>query len=144
MNGLKNMELGHELVDRDWKRSMRIHLDLDNSGKMDLIKKRKVMKKAKKKLYPIQTVQPSCQLKIIILQRGWVMVGRLEKNGSECKLHNASVIRIWGTKKGLGEIAGNGPTKDTVLDKCYGVVEFDYLTVVASISVEESKWAKEL
>lgn len=84
--------------------------------------------------------EPCGPIKIAILQRGWVMVGRFERTGSDCKLHNAHVIRIWGTKNGIGEIAGNGPTKDTVLDKCYGVVEFDYLTVVALVSVEESKW----
>lgn len=89
-------------------------------------------------------IQPSGPLKIVILQRGWIMVGRFERNGSDCKLHNASVIRVWGTKKGLGELALNGPTKDTVLDKCGGVVEFDYLTAVAVIAVEEIKWAKEL
>jgi hypothetical protein len=89
-------------------------------------------------------VQPSGPAKIIILQRGWIMVGRLERNGSDCKLHNASTIRSWGTTKGLGEIASNGPTSKTLLDKCHGVVEFDYLTVVASISVEESKWANVL
>ena len=83
-------------------------------------------------------------IKIVILQRGWVMVGRFEKNGSECKLHNASVIRVWGTKKGLGEIALGGPTKDTILDNTNGVVEFDYLTVVASISVKEESWVKHL
>jgi len=83
-------------------------------------------------------------IKIVILQRGWVVVGRFEREGSECKLHNASVIRIWGTKKGLGEIALGGPTKDTVLDKTNGVVEFDYLTVVASISVKEESWVKHL
>lgn len=79
-------------------------------------------------------------MKIVILQRGWVMIGKLERNGSECKLHDASVIRIWGTTKGLGEIAMNGPTSKTVLDKCGGLVEFDYLTVIAAISVDESKW----
>ena len=79
-------------------------------------------------------------IKIVILQRGWVMVGRFERNGSDCKLHNASVIRVWGTTKGIGEIAANGPLKDTKLDKTYGVVEFDYLTVVASVSVSEDKW----
>lgn len=84
------------------------------------------------------------EIKIVILQRGWVMVGRFERNGSDCKLHQASVIRKWGTTKGLGEIAGNGPTKDTVLDKCYGVVEFDYLTVVASISVKGELWENKL
>lgn len=83
-------------------------------------------------------------VKIVILQRGWVMVGRFERNGSDCKLFNASVIRSWGTKKGLGEIAKDGPTKDTVLDPCNGLVEFDYLTVVATISCDEKSWKKEL
>ena len=81
-------------------------------------------------------------IKIVILQRGWVMVGRLEKNGSECKLHSASVIRNWGTTKGLGEIAGSGPTKDTKIDATNGLVEFDYLTVVATISCNAYAWAK--
>ncbi|MFA6067546.1 MAG: hypothetical protein WC810_03095 [Janthinobacterium sp.] len=83
-------------------------------------------------------------IKIVILQRGWVMVGRLERNNSNCKLHNAAVIRSWGTTKGLGEIAKNGPTDKTFLDKTYGVVEFDYLTVVASITCEVSKWINKL
>jgi hypothetical protein len=82
--------------------------------------------------------------KIVILQRGWVMIGKLEKNGSECKLHNASVIRNWGTTKGLGELATEGKKKDTKLDKCGGVVEFDYLTVVATIAVNEALWKNEL
>lgn len=82
-------------------------------------------------------------IKIVILQRGWVMVGYFERNGNDCKLSKASVIRKWGTTKGLGEIA-KGPLKDTILDKCYGVVEFDYLTVVAMIAVEESSWANKL
>lgn len=79
-------------------------------------------------------------LKIVILQRGWVMIGKLERNGSECKLHNASVIRNWGTTRGLGELATEGKKKDTKLDPCGGVVEFDYLTVVATIAVDASKW----
>lgn len=83
-------------------------------------------------------------IKIVILQRGWIMVGRLERKGSDCILHNASIVRKWGTTKGLGEIAIGGPTSDTVLDKCYGVVSFDYLTVVASIGCEVSKWANKL
>jgi hypothetical protein len=78
--------------------------------------------------------------KIVILQRGWIMVGKLERKGAECKLHNASVIRTWGTTKGIGEIAENGVTATTKLDKCFGVVEFDYLTVVATIACNELKW----
>lgn len=86
----------------------------------------------------------SGDIKIVILQRGWVMVGRLERKESECKLHNASVIRVWGTTKGLGELAINGPLSNTKLDKCGGVVEFDYLTVVCSVSCDESKWNSKL
>lgn len=92
----------------------------------------------------VKIEQPKGELKIVILQRGWTMVGRMERNGSECKLHNASVIRSWGTTKGLGEIAMGGPTTTTKLDKCGGIVEFDYLTVVAAISCEESKWKSAL
>ena len=44
----------------------------------------------------------------------------------------------------LGEIAKGGPTSSTKLDKCFGIVEFDYLTVVASIACQEEKWAGEL
>jgi hypothetical protein len=72
------------------------------------------------------------------------MVGKLERNGSDCVLHNASNIRRWGTTKGLGEIALGGPTKDTVLDKCYGEVQFDYMTVIASISCKEGAWLGKL
>lgn len=80
------------------------------------------------------------EIKIVILQRGWAMVGRFERFENDCKLHDASVIRIWGTTKGLGEIAKDGPTSSTKLDPCNGLVEFDYLTVVAMISCNEDKW----
>ena len=83
-------------------------------------------------------------VKIVILQRGWIMVGEFFRNGNDCKLKKASVIRNWGTKKGLGEIASGGPTETTTLDKCYGEVCFDYLTVVATIDCEVDKWANVL
>ena len=93
-----------------------------------------------KKYYSERPEENDSDIKIVILQRGWIMVGKLERKNSECKLSNASVVRKWGTTKGLGEIAENGPTEDTILDKCHGVVEFDYLTVVASIACNEKKW----
>ena len=83
-------------------------------------------------------------IKIVILQRGWCMVGRFERKESECKLYDASVVRIWGTTGGLGEIAEDGPTINTKLDKCNGIVEFDYLTVVATISCNKENWEKVL
>lgn len=79
-------------------------------------------------------------VKIVVLQRGWVYIGRFERNGNDCKLHNAFNIRTWGTTKGLPELV-NGATSSTKLDKCDGVVEFDWLTVVHTITVNKDKWA---
>lgn len=78
-------------------------------------------------------------IKIVVLQRGWIYIGKFEKTGNLCKLHNASCIRTWGTTKGLQELV-NGATSKTVLDPCEGVVEFDWLTVVHTITVNSSKW----
>ena len=78
-------------------------------------------------------------IKIVILQRGWVYIGRFERNGNDCKLHNSYNIRVWGTSKGLPELV-NGATSKTVLDKCDGVVEFDWLTVVHTITCNKSAW----
>ena len=85
-------------------------------------------------------------IKIVVLQRGWIVVGRFEreKDGTQCKLHNTSVIRTWGTTQGLGEIAEGGPTSSTKLDKCKGVVEFDYMTVVLTIDCRSEKWQNKL
>ncbi len=88
--------------------------------------------------------QNQSDIKIAILQRGWVMVGRFERDGNDCRLYNSSVIRTWGTTKGIGQIANEGPTTNTKLDKNYGMVEFDNLTVVALISCNEEKWKNEL
>ena len=49
-------------------------------------------------------------------------------------LKDASVIRRWGTTKGLGQLI-NGPLKETVLDPC-GTVEIHEQTVVAAIKCE--------
>ena len=81
-------------------------------------------------------------IRIVILQRGWVMVGRYHRSNSDCTLTDAHVIRKWGTSKGLGELALNGPLVNTVLDKTHGVVEFDNLTVVATIACVGDVWER--
>lgn len=78
-------------------------------------------------------------IKIVVLQRGWVYIGLFERNGNDCKLHNAYNIRVWGTTKGLPELV-NGATSETILDKCEGVVEFDWLTTVHTITVNSEGW----
>lgn len=79
-------------------------------------------------------------VKIAILQRGWVFVGRFSKDGQNCKLENASCIRQWGTTKGIGELV-NGPTSSTKLDDA-GTVSFNELTIVALIDADEKGWSK--
>lgn len=91
------------------------------------------------KLKVIKTYEYGMQ--IVILQRGWIVIGLLTRKGNECRVENASVIRFWGTTKGLGEIAKNGPTEKTVLDPC-PTVRFHYLTMVAQMDCSECKWQK--
>ena len=79
-------------------------------------------------------------IKIVVLQRGWIYIGRFSREGNDCKLTNAYNIRTWGTTKGLQELV-NGATNSTKLDKCEGIVEFDWLTVVHTITVKESAWS---
>jgi hypothetical protein len=69
---------------------------------------------------------------ICVLQRGWVFMGDLYKNGSEYILKNASNVRIWGTSKGLGELAEKGPLSGTKLDPV-PTTKFHELTVVVLI-----------
>lgn len=78
-------------------------------------------------------------VRIVILQRGWVMIGRFYQDGEHCMLTNAYVIRRWGTTKGLGELAAEGPKPETKLDKS-STVRFHELTVVAMLDCEVAKW----
>lgn len=79
------------------------------------------------------------EIKIVVLQRGWVYIGRFTRNENNCKLENSYCIRTWGTTKGLQELV-NGATSSTKLDKCEGVVEFDWLTVIHTITVKQDSW----
>ena len=63
-------------------------------------------------------------IRIVVLQRGWVCVGRYFRKGTECRLENASVIRRWGTSNGLPELAAKGPLAETKLEKSVGDIRF--------------------
>ena len=81
------------------------------------------------------------KIKIVILQRGWVFVGKFSKEGSSCKLTDAHNIRTWGTTNGLGELAESGTTGSTKLDKVNDVT-FHELTSVAIIDCDDKVWSK--
>ncbi len=77
---------------------------------------------------------------ILVLQRGWVVVGDLEsESDAVVKLTGASVIRRWGTTKGLGELALKGAQKATVLDPC-GTVEAHPQAIVLRMICEAGAW----
>lgn len=82
------------------------------------------------------------EVRIVVLQRGWVIVGRYSRDGDTCYLDDAAVIRVWGTTKGLGELR-TGPTSATKLDLC-GHVEFHVLTACFTIACQESGWTSRL
>lgn len=61
---------------------------------------------------------------IIVITNGFVLIGDVTAVKSTYVVKEASVIRRWGTTKGLGQIALEGPTSETVLDPC-GTVEVE-------------------
>ena len=88
-------------------------------------------------------------VKIVILQRGWVVVGRVRAMPEETitpdriVVEQASVIRVWGTAHGLGEIAMAGPTSTTILDPIGRIAAYT-LTTVGIVDCVAAKWAKYL
>lgn len=75
---------------------------------------------------------------IVVLDRGFVYVGKVTVDGDWCCIENAKNIRIWGTKNGLGELV-NGPTKDTKLD-AVGNVRAPLRAVISIIDAKDDKW----
>jgi len=91
-----------------------------------------------KKEFTKKNIKPS-KKQIVILNRGWVVVGNYYEKGDDCTLTEASVIRKWGTTKGLGELAENGKLADTVLDPSPNV-HFHKMTMVARMDINEDNW----
>lgn len=75
---------------------------------------------------------------IVVLQRGWVVVGHVRRSFDELTIENASVIRYWGTTKGLGELV-DGPTSKTKLDAA-GTIHANVLGVVLTLDVKADAW----
>jgi len=58
---------------------------------------------------------------IVVLDRGFVYVGKVKIDGDYVTISNARNIRYWGTTKGLGELV-SGPTEKTRLDEVGEVI----------------------
>lgn len=77
-------------------------------------------------------------VRIVVLQRGWVVVGRYREDGDRVLLDDAHVIERWGTTEGLGQLV-TGPTAETRLRRA-GSIEAHRLGVILSIACEADKW----
>ena len=86
---------------------------------------------------------PDVPVKILVLQRGWVAIGRHAKDGTEHVLTDASIVRRWGTSKGLGQLAAGGVTAATVLDKV-GTIRAHELATVLVIDCDAQVWGTSL
>lgn len=85
-------------------------------------------------------VSKPADIKIVVCDRGFVLVGRVEIKDRYVVITDCGCVRIWGTTKGLGEIASNGPTDSTKIDKQPRTVVHE-LQVVQMIDCEASKWS---
>ena len=81
------------------------------------------------------------ELRIVIVQAGWVFIGQYFYDADlKCvRLTDASCIRVWGTTAGLGQLALKGKQKETVLDYA-GVVDVPLGSVVATLMCDKSVW----
>ncbi|GIK50323.1 MAG: hypothetical protein BroJett013_30200 [Alphaproteobacteria bacterium] len=76
---------------------------------------------------------------IVVLERAFVYVGEVERDGDEITIRNAKNIRRWGTTKGLGQLALHGPQPRTALDDA-GTVRAPLSAVIHTIDCEAAAW----
>jgi hypothetical protein len=82
--------------------------------------------------------QANGELKIVVLDHGFVYVGRFESDGSQIVIHGARSLIRWGTTAHLGELI-NGPLDNTKLgDRC--TVRAMLEQVKHTIEVNQDAW----
>jgi len=77
--------------------------------------------------------------KIVVLDRGFVYVGQVDLDEKFCTISGAKCIRRWGTTKGLGELALEGPKLMTKMDPT-GTVKAPMRAVITLIDTEAALW----
>ena len=78
------------------------------------------------------------EIKIVVLDRGFVYVGQVSQEDDFYVIKNAKNIRQWGATKGLGELV-SGPLANTKLDNV-GTVRAPSRALISLIDVEQAKW----
>jgi hypothetical protein len=78
-------------------------------------------------------------IKIALLDNGFVYIGLVSIADNMVVIHHARNIRVWGTTRGLGQIALEGPTAETMLDKTGNVIA-PYHALNHLMDVTLDKW----
>lgn len=76
--------------------------------------------------------------RIVVVDRGWVLVGICKDNSDHIRVSNSWCIRNWGTTRGLGELI-TGPTGETKLD-WMGETDVPMRAVIFTLLVDEEAW----
>lgn len=87
----------------------------------------------------METKQVLSGFAIVVADRGFVYVGNTTVDEKFTVITDAQNIRRWGTKKGLGELALEGPKAETALDSV-GVVRIPARAVISIIETEAKLW----
>lgn len=83
---------------------------------------------------------PAWTKSIVVADRGHVWVGHVDLGAGEfLYIGGAQVIRRWGTKQGLNELAVKGPQPNTILDATANVL-VARRAVIAIIPCEQTAW----
>ena len=77
---------------------------------------------------------------IVVADRGFVYIGEVDHNGEWCVISGARNIRYWGTDRGLGQLALEGPNEKTKLD-AVGTVRIPNHSVMHIIDTESENWS---
>lgn len=78
---------------------------------------------------------------IVVLDRGFVVVGNVEFRDQYVVITNCSCVRRWGTQRGLGQLATEGPTDNTILDP-QPTTQVHELQVVQIIWCDGAAWKR--
>ena len=81
----------------------------------------------------------SGDLKIVVLDRGFVVIGNGTITDNYVTIRNCQCIRRWGTSRGLGELATEGPKTETQLDP-QPTTRVHELQVVQMIDCDGAAW----
>ena len=87
----------------------------------------------------VATEYQASPIQIVVLNKGWVVVGNVEEKNGKTYIRKPSIIRYWGTKKGLGELAMSGKLPNTILDECLDIA-VDTANVIFVMNCDQSKW----